>query len=191
LAAAAWSTGSAASSCRASAESAMRILLLTHSFNSLASGSSGLLRARGTGVGGAGHCRLRDRGGRGAVPARPGAGALPQAAHPASVWSRTVCWWCTPAPGDQAQRAGLDARMRGEAHWGVTVLQAVQDYDAGEVWAWEPFDVRPGPPSPACTGAKSPRPPWWRCSGRCSARARPVEPAPEGAVAAGRAGGCR
>ncbi len=34
--------------------------------------------------------------------------------------------------------------MRGDTHWGVTVLQAVHDYDAGEVWAWEPFAVRPG-----------------------------------------------
>ncbi|MCB1979752.1 MAG: hydrogenase maturation protein, partial [Burkholderiaceae bacterium] len=34
--------------------------------------------------------------------------------------------------------------MRGDAHWGVTVLQAVQDFDAGEVWAWEPFAVRAG-----------------------------------------------
>ena len=27
-------------------------------------------------------------------------------------------------------------RYAAMARWGVTVLQAVQDYDAGEVWAW-------------------------------------------------------
>ncbi|KAH0151567.1 ClpP/crotonase, partial [Aureobasidium melanogenum] len=29
----------------------------------------------------------------------------------------------------------------GRSHWGVTVLQAIAEYDAGPVWAWEQFKV--------------------------------------------------
>ncbi|CAD0106944.1 unnamed protein product [Aureobasidium uvarum] len=29
----------------------------------------------------------------------------------------------------------------GRSHWGVTVLQAIAEYDAGPVWAWEQFTV--------------------------------------------------
>ncbi|KAI4730026.1 ClpP/crotonase [Aureobasidium sp. EXF-10728] len=29
----------------------------------------------------------------------------------------------------------------GRSHWGVTVLQAIAEYDAGPVWAWEQFPV--------------------------------------------------
>jgi len=64
---------------------------------------------------------------------------------PQAVWSRTVCLVVHPGvPGDKGPSALDWMLMRGDAHWGVTVLQAVQDFDAGEVWAWEPFAVRAG-----------------------------------------------
>jgi putative two-component system hydrogenase maturation factor HypX/HoxX len=56
-----------------------------------------------------------------------------------------VCLVVHPGiPGDRGPSALDWAIHRGDAQWGVTVLQAVEDMDAGEVWAWEPFAVRPG-----------------------------------------------
>ena len=82
--------------------------------------------------------------------------------------------------------------MRGDAHWGVTVLQAVHDYDAGEVWAWEPFDVRPGASKSSVYRREVTQAAVGRCSGRCSASCPARAPAPEGAVAPhGPGGGCR
>ena len=124
----------------------MRILLLTHSFNSLSQRLFGLLRAQGHEV--SVELDIADSVTEEAVALfRPDLVLAPflKRRIPASVWSRTVCLVVHPGvPGDQGPSALDWMLMRGEKHWGVTVLQAVHDYDAGEVWAWEPFDVRPG-----------------------------------------------
>ena len=124
----------------------MRVLLLTHSFNSLSQRLFGLLRAQGHEV--SVELDIADSVTEEAVALfRPDLVLAPflKRRIPASVWSRTVCLVVHPGvPGDRGPSALDWMLMRGDAHWGVTVLQAVQDFDAGEVWAWEPFAVRAG-----------------------------------------------
>ncbi|CAH7667057.1 hypothetical protein PPACK8108_LOCUS1432 [Phakopsora pachyrhizi] len=41
------------------------------------------------------------------------------------------------------------AKRRGRSHWGVTVLQAIEEFDAGPVWAWDQFPITlDGPNAP-------------------------------------------
>lgn len=64
---------------------------------------------------------------------------------PESVWSRRPCLVVHPGPPGDRGPAALDwAVLDGESHWGVTVLQATGDYDAGPVWAWRAFAMRAG-----------------------------------------------
>ncbi|TXT34641.1 MAG: formyl transferase domain-containing protein [Comamonadaceae bacterium] len=123
----------------------MRILLLTHSFNSLTQRLFGLLRQQGHQV--SVELDIADAVTEEAVALfKPDLVLAPflKRRIPESVWSRTVCLVVHPGvPGDRGPSA-LDWMLtRGEAQWGVTVLQAVADFDAGEVWAWQPFAVRP------------------------------------------------
>ncbi len=123
----------------------MRILLLTHSFNSLTQRLFGLLRQQAHEV--SVELDIADVVTEEAVALfKPDLVLAPflKRRIPESVWSRTVCLVVHPGvPGDRGPSA-LDWMLaRGEAQWGVTVLQAVADFDAGEVWAWQPFDVRP------------------------------------------------
>ncbi len=124
----------------------MRILLLTHSFNSLSQRLFGLLRAQGHEV--SVELDIADSVTEEAVALfRPDVVLAPflKRRIPESVWSHTVCLVVHPGvPGDRGPSALDWMLMRGDAQWGVTVLQAVGDFDAGEVWAWEPFAVRPG-----------------------------------------------
>ncbi|MGP1683927.1 MAG: formyltransferase family protein, partial [Giesbergeria sp.] len=124
----------------------MRILLLTHSFNSLSQRLFSLLRERGHEV--SVELDIADSVTEEAVNLfHPDVVLAPflKRRIPASVWMRTVCLVVHPGlPGDRGPSALDWMLMRGDAHWGVTVLQAVADFDAGEVWAWESFAVRPG-----------------------------------------------
>lgn len=62
---------------------------------------------------------------------------------PESVWSRRMCWIVHPGVVGDRGPAALDrAILRGEPRWGVTVLQAVHDFDAGPVWASVEFPLR-------------------------------------------------
>jgi putative two-component system hydrogenase maturation factor HypX/HoxX len=62
---------------------------------------------------------------------------------PESVWSTRPCLVVHPGPPGDRGPAALDwAVLEGETSWGVTVLQATGDYDAGPVWAWRAFAVR-------------------------------------------------
>lgn len=64
---------------------------------------------------------------------------------PESVWSVRPCLVVHPGPPGDRGPAALDwAVLEGETDWGVTVLQATGDYDAGPVWAWRPITLRPG-----------------------------------------------
>jgi putative two-component system hydrogenase maturation factor HypX/HoxX len=123
----------------------MRILLLTHSFNSLSQRLFGALRALGHTV--SVELDIADAvTGEAVEMFKPDVVLAPflKRRIPETVWSQTVCLVVHPGiPGDRGPSALDWAIHRGDAHWGVTVLQAVQDMDAGEVWAWEPFAVRP------------------------------------------------
>ncbi|MFJ9453598.1 enoyl-CoA hydratase-related protein [Kitasatospora sp. NPDC101447] len=60
-------------------------------------------------------------------------------AIPADVWSALTCLVVHPGPPGDRGPSSLDrAVQEGVADWGVTVLQAEAEMDAGPVWAWEP-----------------------------------------------------
>ncbi|MDO8440950.1 MAG: enoyl-CoA hydratase-related protein [Polaromonas sp.] len=122
----------------------MRILLLTHSFNSLAQRLFGLLRQRGHEV--SVELDIADAVTEEAVALfKPDLVLAPflKRRIPQAVWQRTVCLVVHPGvPGDRGPSALDWALTRGDAQWGVTVLRAVADFDAGEVWAWASFPVR-------------------------------------------------
>ena len=64
---------------------------------------------------------------------------------PASIWSQHICLVVHPGPRGDRGPSSLDwAVERGEGTWGVTVLQANDDVDAGDVWATRTFPVRGG-----------------------------------------------
>ncbi len=124
----------------------MRILLLTHSFNSLAQRLFGLLRQLGHTV--SVELDIADSVTEEAVALfKPDVVLAPfmKRRIPESVWARTACLVVHPGiPGDQGPSALDWMLMRGDTQWGVTVLQASAELDAGAVWAWEPFAVRSG-----------------------------------------------
>jgi putative two-component system hydrogenase maturation factor HypX/HoxX len=126
--------------------STMRILLLTHSFNSLSQRLFGLLCAQGHTV--SVELDIADAVTEEAVALfKPDVILAPflKRRIPEAVWAHTVCLVVHPGiPGDRGPSALDWAIHRGDAQWGVTVLQAVEEMDAGDVWAWEPFAVRPG-----------------------------------------------
>jgi len=64
-------------------------------------------------------------------------------AIPEAVWRHTLCLIVHPGiVGDRGPSALDWAISEGEREWGVTVLQAVGDLDAGPVWAAETFLMR-------------------------------------------------
>jgi putative two-component system hydrogenase maturation factor HypX/HoxX len=124
--------------------STMHILLLTHSFNSLSQRLFGVLQALGHTV--SVELDIADAVTEEAVAMfKPDVVLAPflKRRIPESVWAHTVCLVVHPGiPGDRGPSALDWAIHRGDAQWGVTVLQAVQEMDAGEVWAWQPFAMR-------------------------------------------------
>ncbi|MBL8306569.1 MAG: hydrogenase maturation protein [Rubrivivax sp.] len=69
-------------------------------------------------------------------------------AIPASVWQAVPCFVVHPGIVGDRGPSSLDwAITEGEATWGVTVLQAVAEMDAGPVWAHESFTMRAAPKS--------------------------------------------
>ena len=67
-------------------------------------------------------------------------------AIPADIWSARPCFIIHPGPEGDRGPSSLDwAIMGGAERWGVTVLQANAEMDAGDVWASEPF------PLPRCS----------------------------------------
>jgi len=64
-------------------------------------------------------------------------------AIPAEVWRDLPCLVVHPGPPGDRGPAALDrAILDGEPQWGVTVLQAEAELDAGPVWAHETFPMR-------------------------------------------------
>lgn len=126
--------------------SALRILLLCSAFN----GASQRV-----------WCELRDAGHYVTVEIATGAENIREAAHlvdpdliicpylkhrvPTDVWQRWRTVIIHPGPVGDRGAASLDwAILRGVPEWGVTALQAVDDMDAGPVWAAERFAMPAG-----------------------------------------------
>ncbi|GAB2461794.1 hydrogenase maturation protein [Comamonas humi] len=65
-------------------------------------------------------------------------------AIPEDIWSRHTCLIVHPGPPGDRGPSSLDWAIAQDApQWGVTVLEAVAEMDAGDVWAWRPLEVAP------------------------------------------------
>jgi putative two-component system protein, hydrogenase maturation factor HypX/HoxX len=122
----------------------MRILLLTHSFNSLSQRLYVELAQDGHEL--TVELDIHDRVTCEAIDLfRPDVLLAPflKRAIPASVWRRHLCLVVHPGPPGDRGPSALDwAILRGAPTWGVTVLQAEAELDAGPVWASASFPMR-------------------------------------------------
>ncbi|KIQ28776.1 hydrogenase maturation protein [Variovorax paradoxus] len=65
-------------------------------------------------------------------------------AIPEDIWRAHTCLIVHPGPPGDRGPSSLDRTLReGAESWGVTVLAAVAEMDAGDVWAWSPLKVPP------------------------------------------------
>ena len=122
----------------------MRILLLTHSFNSLCQRLFVELEAAGHEV--SVEFDINDAVTEEAVALfKPDCLVAPflKRAIPESVWRSLPCFIVHPGiPGDRGPSALDWAILKGLSRWGVTVLQAEAEMDAGPVWASAEFPMR-------------------------------------------------
>lgn len=122
----------------------MRILFLTHSFNSLSQRLFVELTQRGHEV--SIEFDINDDVTVEAVALyRPDLIIAPylKRAIPESIWRNHVCLVVHPGiKGDRGPSALDWAIMNGETEWGVTVLQANAEMDAGDIWASVEFPMR-------------------------------------------------
>jgi len=122
----------------------VKILLLAHAFNGLAQRLFVELAARGHELAIA--LDVNDAATREAMAReRPDVVLAPflKRAIPADVWSSAPCLVVHPGvPGDRGPSALDWAILEGEREWGVTVLQAEAEMDAGPVWAHRAFPMR-------------------------------------------------
>ena len=122
----------------------MRILLLTHAFNSLTQRLGAALQERGHEI--SIEFDIADSVAEEAVALfRPDLIVAPylRRAIPESIWKRHVCLVVHPGiVGDRGPSALDWALQEGTAEWGVTVLQAEAEMDAGPVWATVEFPLR-------------------------------------------------
>ena len=123
----------------------MKVLFLTHAFNGLAQRLFIELRALGYEV--AIEFDVNDETTAQALAlARPDVIVAPflKRAIPEAVWKSVPCLVVHPGvPGDRGPSALDWAILEGEREWGVTVLQATGEMDAGPVWAHRAFPMRP------------------------------------------------
>ncbi|MCM6773113.1 hydrogenase maturation protein [Nocardia sp. CDC159] len=121
----------------------MRILLVASAFNSLTQRVHAELREHGHQVGvelALGDEALRAR----IAEFRPELILAPMltTAIPEDVWTAHTVLIVHPGPKGDRGPSSLDwAIHEGAPEWGVTVLQAVAEMDAGPIWASEPFPV--------------------------------------------------
>ena len=124
----------------------MRILLLTHGFNSLTQRLFAELTAAGHDV--SVEFDIADSVSEEAVALwQPDLILAPflKRAIPESIWKHQRCWIVHPGiVGDRGPSALDWAITNGEPEWGVTVLQAEAEMDAGPVWATANFPMRTG-----------------------------------------------
>lgn len=122
----------------------MRILLLTHAFNSLTQRLYVALAARGHAL--SVEFDIHDSVTREAVELfAPDLVIAPylRRAVPEDVWRAVPCLIVHPGPPGDRGPSALDwAIARRVPRWGVTVLQAEAEMDAGPVWASESFAMR-------------------------------------------------
>jgi putative two-component system hydrogenase maturation factor HypX/HoxX len=122
----------------------MRILLLTHAFNSLCQRLWLELEACGHEI--SLELDINDAATRQAVALwQPEVLVAPflKRAIPEDIWRALPCLVVHPGPPGDRGPSALDwAIQLGESTWGVTVLQAVAEMDAGPVWAWREFPLR-------------------------------------------------
>jgi putative two-component system hydrogenase maturation factor HypX/HoxX len=122
----------------------MRILFLTHAFNSLAQRLFVELRDRGYEV--SVEFDINDEVALDAVELyRPDLIIAPflKRAIPEGIWREHVCLVVHPGiRGDRGPSALDWAILNREADWGVTVLQANAEMDAGDIWATGEFSMR-------------------------------------------------
>lgn len=122
----------------------MRVLFLTHSFNGLSQRLYVELEERGHDI--SVEFDINDRVTLEAVETfRPDLIVAPflRRAIPEAVWRRHVCLIVHPGiKGDRGPSALDWAILEGEREWGVTVLQAAAEMDAGDIWATVPFVMR-------------------------------------------------
>ncbi|MDX9996302.1 MAG: formyltransferase family protein, partial [Rhodocyclaceae bacterium] len=122
----------------------MRILFLTHSFNSLTQRLYAELTVLGHDV--SVEFDIADSVSEEAVALwRPDLIFAPflKRAIPEAIWKNHRCWIVHPGiVGDRGPSALDWAIMNGETTWGVTVLQAEAEMDAGPVWATATFPLR-------------------------------------------------
>jgi putative two-component system hydrogenase maturation factor HypX/HoxX len=123
----------------------MKILFLTHSFNSLAQRLFVELAGRG-------HEISLELDVNDAVTIEAAELFKPhliiapylRRAIPAAVWKNYVCLVVHPGiKGDRGPSALDWAILNGETEWGITILQANAEMDAGDVWATRTFPMRP------------------------------------------------
>ena len=122
----------------------MRILLLTHSFNSLSQRLFTELRERGHEV--SVELDVQDSVSREAVELyAPDIVLAPflKRPIPEAIWRARPCFIVHPGiVGDRGPSALDWAVLEQEPHWGVTVLQAQAEMDAGPVWSSADFPMR-------------------------------------------------
>jgi putative two-component system hydrogenase maturation factor HypX/HoxX len=64
---------------------------------------------------------------------------------PASIWQKYLCLIVHPGIKGDRGPSSLDwAILNGCKEWGVTILQADAEMDAGAIWAWRTFAMRAG-----------------------------------------------
>jgi len=121
----------------------MRILLIASSYNSLTQRARAELQDRGHAVSvevTPDSAAVRDAVGRHA----PDLVVAPmlKAVVPRDVWSKRLCLIVHPGPVGDRGPSSLDRAIQdGATEWGVTVLQADEEMDAGDVWASVAFRV--------------------------------------------------
>ncbi len=122
----------------------MRVLFLTHAFNSLAQRLFVELREKGHKV--SVEFDINDVVTTQAVDRyRPDVILAPflKRAIPESIWRHHVCLVVHPGiKGDRGPSALDWAILNDEQAWGVTVLQANEEMDAGDIWAAVEFTMR-------------------------------------------------
>lgn len=122
----------------------MRILFITHSFNSLAQRLYCELAGRGHEI--SIEFDIADSVAEEAVALfRPDLIVAPflKRAIPETIWAQTPCLIVHPGIAGDRGPAALDwAIQQGLPSWGVTVLQAEAEMDAGPVWATANFPLR-------------------------------------------------
>ncbi|MDD5298486.1 MAG: hydrogenase maturation protein [Rhodocyclaceae bacterium] len=129
---------------RLSTQTPMRILFLTHGYNSLTQRLHCELASRGHEV--SIEYDIADSVAEEAVALfRPELILAPylRRAIPESIWKHHVCLVVHPGiVGDRGPSALDWAIQEGEKDWGVTVLQAEGEMDAGPIWASAEFPMR-------------------------------------------------